>query len=323
MFQEQALAYMKAGHNVFLTGSAGTGKTYVLNLFIQYLREHKVPVAITASTGIAATHLQGTTIHSWSGMGIKDEITVGDIKKMKEKKYLLKGILNAHILIIDEISMLHKRQLDNVNFILKHLRGDSKPFGGMQVIFSGDFFQLPPVSREPEESRHKLAFMSQAWLEATPVVCYLMEQYRQTNNDLNMILNQIRLQEIQPESFDILAETKTNRHEIEPTRLYSHNADVDRMNRDKLAKINESEYVFFAEKKGNMKMMAFFEKSLIVSDRLVLKKGAKVMFLKNNHEEGVVNGSLGIVIDFEWHEKDGKNYPLIQLKSGRKILATP
>ena len=100
MNQEQALAVLKSGRNVFLTGSAGTGKTYVLNKYIQYLKARKVAVSITASTGIAATHLQGTTIHAWSGIGIKDSLTLRNLRDLKEKKYLKKHIEKTKVLVI-------------------------------------------------------------------------------------------------------------------------------------------------------------------------------------------------------------------------------
>jgi len=323
MFQEKALAILKSGKNVFLTGSAGTGKTYTLNLFIKYLKDHKVPVAVTASTGIAATHMNGTTIHSWSGIGIKDVLTHENLKSLATKQYLTKNIRNTHILIIDEISMLHRKQLDLVNQVLKYIRNSAKPFGGMQVVFAGDFFQLPPVSREQEPSREKFAFMSKAWVDAAPTVCYLTEQFRQKNNELNVILNQIRANEIDEEAVQLLQETRSNQHTIDPTKLYSHNADVDSMNEQELKALEADEEVFFAKKKGNEKMLAGFTKSLIVQEKLILKKGAKVMFLKNDHERGVMNGTLGVVTDFGKDAEGDGPYPLVQLMDKRKILATP
>lgn len=319
MFQERALAIMKSGKNVFLTGSAGTGKTYVLNQYIEYLKSHKVPVAVTASTGIAATHMNGTTIHSYSGIGIKDQLSHSDLRNLATKKYLTSSITKAHILIIDEISMLHRKQLDMVNQVLKFIRKSSEAFGGMQVIFAGDFFQLPPVSKEQETNREKFAFMSKAWLEAAPTICYLTEQYRQTNNSLNVILNEMRALEVSEHSVELLQHAKFHVLEIEPTRLYTHNADVDDINKQRLSEIDGETEVFFAEKKGNAKLLESFVKSLIVQDKLELKVGAKVMFLKNNHEKGIMNGSLGEVIGFDSED----NWPIVKLTDKRKITAAP
>lgn len=319
MYQEKALAILKSGKNVFLTGSAGTGKTFVLNKYISYLKEHKVPVAVTASTGIAATHMNGTTIHSWSGIGIKDRIGHNDLRSLSTRKYLTKGIEKTHILIIDEISMLHKNQLDMINQVLKYVRKSNLPFGGMQVVFAGDFFQLPPVSKVQESNRDKFAFMSNAWLEAQPTICYLTEQYRQTKNSLNTILNEMRAQEVSDSSIELLQEAKFHDIPIEPTRLYTHNADVDLINKERLDKLEEEIEVYFAEKKGNSKLLDSFVNTLIVQDKLELKKGAKVMFLKNNHEMGVMNGTLGYVVGYD----EESHYPVVQLSDKRKVIAAP
>lgn len=322
MFQEKALAILKSGRNVFLTGSAGTGKTYTLNQYIQWLHAHRIKVAITASTGIAATHMNGTTIHSWSGIGIKNELKPSDLRSLKSKKYLTKNIEKTNVLIIDEISMLHKKQLDLINQALKYLKNNPSPFGGMQVVFAGDFFQLPPVSREQEPSKDKFAFMSKAWVEASPTICYLTEQYRQTNNELNNILNQIRSQEVDEFAVELLNETAYNEPSIEPTRLYTHNADVDSLNEKELEKIDAAEEVFFAQRKGNPKLMEAFVKNLIVQEKLVLKKGAKVMLIKNNAEAGYFNGTLGVVTDFI-DDDEGKLRPVVQLSDKRKITVKP
>ena len=140
MKQSTALNILKSGQNVFLTGSAGAGKTYTLNQYIHYLRARKVPVAITASTGIAATHMNGMTIHTWSGIGIKDSLDDDDLTWMFERKYLRDNLEKAEVLIIDEVSMLHGKQLDMVNQVLKFFKQSSAPFGGLQVIVAGDFF---------------------------------------------------------------------------------------------------------------------------------------------------------------------------------------
>jgi DNA replication protein DnaC len=114
MTQQEALDILKLGHNVYLTGQAGSGKTYVLNKYIDYLKRNEVEVAITASTGIAATHMNGVTIHSWSGIGVRDSISDYDLEAMEEKRYLWDKIKKAKVLIIDEVSMLHHFRLDMV-----------------------------------------------------------------------------------------------------------------------------------------------------------------------------------------------------------------
>ena len=147
MLQSEALDILKMGRNVFLTGPAGSGKTHVLNAYVQYLKSHAVYVAVTASTGIAATHLGGQTIHSWSGLGVRDKLTDRDIEDLMERQYLYKRFDRTKVLIIDEVSMLHHFRLDLIEWICRQMKHNEKPFGGMQIILSGDFFQLPPVTR--------------------------------------------------------------------------------------------------------------------------------------------------------------------------------
>lgn len=309
MNQSKALAILKSGRNVFLTGSAGAGKTYVLNQYINYLKEHKIPVAITASTGIAATHMNGQTIHSWSGIGIKDEISIKQMSNLKEKKYFRDKMDNVKVLIIDEISMLHRNQLDLVNRVLKFFKENEMAFGGIQVIFSGDFFQLPPIGNQEETSRQKFAFMSDAWLESEPVICYLTEQHRQSENDLNFILNEIRNGEVSQRSVDLL-ESRIDFHPDEgeqETKLFTHNADVERINKTYLEQIGSSSKFFPAVLKGNEGLLEILKKSVLAPENLELKTGAQVMFIKNNYEMGYVNGTLGRVTGF-----NDKGNPLVK-----------
>lgn len=322
MNQETALKLLKAGENVFLTGSAGAGKTYTLNQYIQYLRVRKVPVAITASTGIAATHMNGKTIHTWAGIGIKDEMTEQDLKNLKERKHIKEQLENAQVLIIDEISMLHGKQLNLVNRVLKYFKGNDEAFGGIQVIVSGDFFQLPPVGKKEELNRDKFCFMSQAWVEAKFRVCYLTEQHRQGDDMLNQILNAIRSQTIQAEHIQALEQTRWQNIGDTFTRLYTHNANVDNINEQYLQQIQQDSYTFTATKQGNTKLLDMLLSSIRTSEELILKKHAKVMFIKNNFDVGYINGSLGEVIDFI--EDDNKNIlPKVRLNDGETIVVEP
>ena len=318
MNQEKALAILKSGDNVFLTGSAGTGKTYVLNKYIQYLKARKVPVSITASTGIAATHLQGTTIHAWSGIGIKDSLSLRNLRDLRQKKYLKKHIEKTKVLIIDEISMLHKKQFDLVNEVLQFFRENEKAFGGIQVVLCGDFFQLPPIGSSGETNRDKFCFMSQSWLKANLSICYLTDQFRQTDSELNDILNEIRQGKVSERSVALLQSTKDLIDTKEPTRLYTHNMDVDRINTAHIAEIKGRKKLFKAKVKGNLKLAETIKRSIMAPETLELKKDAKVMFVKNNYEKGYLNGSLGIVLRY-----NDEGYPVIQLNNGYEITAEP
>lgn len=320
MKQSTALHLLKSGKNVFLTGSAGAGKTYVINQYIQYLKERKIPVAVTASTGIAATHLNGMTIHAWSGIGVRTNLTQKDLEFMKTKKYLRDKLEIAKVLIIDEISMLHKTQLDMVNQVLKFFKGNNYAFGGIQVIFSGDFFQLPPVGLQTENNREKFAFMSKAWLEAKLAICYLTEQHRQQGGKLDDILNQIRNATVSPETLTLLQKAKDTPFETgwEPPMLYSHNHDVNRTNNQYLRALEGKITTFEATTKGNKKLVDLLKNSVRAEEQLYLKIGAKVMFVKNNYDKGYINGTLGKIIGYS-----PENFPIVQLNNGKEIIAEP
>jgi ATP-dependent exoDNAse (exonuclease V) alpha subunit len=324
--QEQALALLKSGRNIFLTGSAGTGKTYVLNKYINYLKARRIPVSITASTGIAATHLEGTTIHAWSGIGIKDALSPRQIRDLKSKKYLKKHMEKTKVLIIDEISMLHARQLNLVNQVIRSFRETEEPFGGLQLVLCGDFFQLPPIGDSAESSRDKFSFMSSSWLEANLTICYLTEQFRQSDTEFSDVLNEIRSGNVSLDAVNLLnargqkkskANSEKKVSEV-ATRLYTHNLDVDRVNREQLEKLEGRSKTFDAKLKGNLKLGETISKSIMAPPVLQLKKGAKVMFVKNNYEKGYLNGSMGEVFKF-----DQEGTPIVRLTNGVDLKAEP
>jgi len=304
MRQSSALDILKTGQNVFLTGSAGSGKTYTLNQYIDYLRARRVPVAVTASTGIAATHMNGTTIHSWSGIGIKDELTDRDLTTLSRKQFLADRLKDTAVLVIDEISMLHAKQLNLVSQVLKHIRKSDKAFGSIQVVVAGDFFQLPPIGSKGESNREKFAFMSEAWLDAKFHICYLSEQHRQVSEaangglDLDDILNQIRRQEVTFEAIAALEATYDQSVDIKRTRLYTHNLNVNKINDKELASLEGETMRFEATATGDSKLVETLKKTVRTQDELTLKVGAKVMFIKNNAELGVSNGTMGELIGF-------------------------
>ncbi|WP_394212704.1 AAA family ATPase [Psychrobacter piscatorii] len=304
MRQSSALDILKTGQNVFLTGSAGSGKTYTLNQYIDYLRARRVPVAVTASTGIAATHMNGTTIHSWSGIGIKDELSDRDLTNLSRKQFLADRLKDTAVLVIDEISMLHAKQLNLVSQVLKHIRKNDKAFGGIQVVVAGDFFQLPPIGSKGETNREKFAFMSEAWLDAKFHICYLSEQHRQVSEaangglDLDDILNQIRRQEVTFEAIAALENTYDQSVDIKRTRLYTHNLNVNKINDKELALLDGEMMRFEATTTGDSKLVETLKKTVRTQDELILKVGAKVMFIKNNAELSVSNGTMGELIGF-------------------------
>jgi ATP-dependent exoDNAse (exonuclease V) alpha subunit len=320
MLQQDALKILKAGRNVYLTGAAGAGKTYVINQYIQYLKEHKIYPAITASTGIAATHIGGMTIHSWSGIGIKNDITDWDIDGMEQKQYLVKRITSAQVLIIDEVSMLSPNMLDMVDIVCKALRRDQRPFGGLQIVLSGDFFQLPPIVRGVASGQEEFADASNAWKKADIRTCYITEQYRQAADPITDILNDVRDGSITAKSMKLLESRVGVDFEdgvIDPIRLYTHNANVDERNEKELANLSGNIETFEMTSKGSKKIIETLKKGVLAPETLQLKKGAKVMFVKNNFEAGYVNGTLGEVVDFEFGR------PVVKTQDHDEIVVNP
>ncbi|HWB39014.1 MAG TPA: AAA family ATPase [Candidatus Saccharimonadales bacterium] len=318
MRQKQALNVMMGGANVFLTGAPGAGKTYVLNEFVQRAQRSGKRVAVTASTGIAASHLNGTTIHSWSGLGILDELTTSDLHRLGESSKLLKRYNATDILVIDEVSMLHGVRLDMINALAKRLRGSDAAFGGLQVILVGDLYQLPPVSRGSSE--FDFAHLSQAWEELDLKTCYLTEQHRQADNDrLLQLLEAMRQDDLVYEHTEILNERMQQqpRPEVVLTRLYSHNIDVEAINQRHLDALPGSSKFYEMHTKGGKAKVEQLAKGLLAPEVLELKIGAEVMFVANNFAEHFVNGSRGRVVGFDGDE------PVVQLLNGREIHVEP
>ena len=158
MTQSEALSILKTGANVFLTGEPGSGKTYTINEYVAYLRERGIETAITASTGIAATHISGMTIHSWSGIGIKIKLDKNDLDKIASNSYIAKRVRRAKVLIIDEVSMLAPETLSMIDAICREIKQSSEPFGAIQIVLVGDFFQLPPIVKTEVETDSQITF---------------------------------------------------------------------------------------------------------------------------------------------------------------------
>ncbi len=322
MRQSTALDILKSGSNVFLTWQAGSWKTYVLNKYIEYLKHSGVWTSITASTGIAATHISGRTIHSRSGVGIKESISEQDLESMFKKKYLHKNIQKTKVLIIDEISMLSAKTLDAVETIVRYFIDRTRPFGGVQVVLCGDFFQLPPISRywsSGQNGEWIFARQSDTRKEMEFSVCYLSEQHRQSDNTFLSILDKLRSNNIDQEAIEHLKDRfhKDLDSVVEPTRLYTHNIDVDRINDLELSKINAPEKTFYMSTKWKWALVQALQKWILAVEELILKVGASVMFIKNSTDWSYMNWTLWKII---WFDEE-KGYPLVKIWSG-KIIKT-
>ena len=283
--------------------------------------------AITASTGIAATHIGGMTIHSWSGIGIKTKLDKYELNKIVSNQYVAKRVRPAKVLIIEEVSMLLPEMLSMVDAVCREIKQSSDPFGGLQVVFAGDFFQLPPVVKTEtengrqtallEESPARFAYDSPAWIEANPTVCYLTEQHRQDDRDFLAMLLAIRRNNFNSDHLHHLEKRKIEPHLIPDNvpKLFSHNANVDRINDEILAKLPGGVCTFTMSCQGQDMLVAALKRGCLSPEALSLKVGAAVMFTKNNPKEGFVNGTVGVIEGFN----KTNNSPFVKTRNGKLI----
>lgn len=316
MTQESALTIMKTGSNIFLTGAPGAGKTYVLNQYIDYLKKNGVEAAITAPTGIAASHIGGVTIQSFFGTGIRDSLSQYDIENLTEKKYLWERMKDLKVLIIDEVSMLSPQLFHSINTLLQTFKFNNEPFGGIQVILVGDFFQLPPVSKKPTEKR--FAFQADIWKELDLSICYLSTSHRHSDEVLLKILNEMRSGSVSEESMNHFRSRyrKNPENASAITKLYTHNMDVNSINEQALEQLDTPVKIFDAHTAGQKKWVDRVFASSLVIPQLRLKEGALVFFIKNNYDKEYINGTLGTIVEF-----DTFGVPIVETRDGRRIKA--
>ena len=330
MTQNEALDILKTGANVFLTGEPGAGKTHTINTYVSYLRDHDIQPAITASTGIAATHIGGMTIHSWSGIGIKESLNKYDLDKIASSEYVNRRVRKTKILIIDEISMLRAETLSMVDAVCREIKQNLEPFGGIQIILVGDFFQLPPIEKNYSEQKQvkliqerkaRFAYESEAWGRLALVICYLTEQHRQDDLDFLSVLSAIRHGTVEDSHLKHICSRQSARDKFPEniTKLFSHNVDVDQVNQEMLSKIEGEFKEFEMISTGKEFLVSALKKGCLSPEKLILKKNAVVMCTKNNPKEKFVNGTLGVVEDFESFSGN----PIIKTKNGRKIKIIP
>ena len=299
---DQFETLIDAGENVCLTGPGGTGKSYRLRRVIE--RDPK-SYAVTASTGIAALNIGGLTLHRWTGkmlgpkQGESDDDDLAEL--MRDKRHSVRAgfdrIRSAKRLVIDEISMLNGRILDFLDFLCRRLRYDDRPFGGIQVIVTGDFLQLPPVKKDPNAA-YDWAFLSRAWREADFKVIHLTKVWRQEDAAFIGALSRFRFGEVAGADAALLRRRVARFPDANITRLFTHNSQVDKWNHYRLDSIESEPAIFEAELAGPEHQQQFLIDNLLTPQRLELKRGARVMFTVNSAEGGFVNGQTGFVTDF-------------------------
>jgi ATP-dependent exoDNAse (exonuclease V) alpha subunit len=341
MRQSTALEVLRSGASTFITGAPGAGKTYLLSRFIDEARAQGKSVAVTASTGIAATHLQGRTIHSWSGIGVSQTPTPTLLKNIRSRRG--RALRAADILVIDEISMLPAWFFDLLDQVLRHVRRVDEPFGGLQLVVSGDFFQLPPVVRHRPETQgagedDRLAWFrsnytkagldpdsfvtdSFIWHAMDLKVCYLTEQHRQKGGGLLSVLTDMRAGTVGQDDHDLLE----GRVGVLPgsadvaVTLFPTNRQADGLNAAYLEGIDAPAHVFDQVPSGPEHFVRTLRASVLAPEHLELRAGAVVMALRNDPDHEYANGSLGRVVGFA--RRSG--YPIVDFENGSHAVISP
>ena len=277
-----------------MTGEAGTGKSFVIRHFLDKAREEGIPVGITASTGVSALNIGGSTIHAFCGIGLGEENEDVLLARVMQNHKVRERIKRCRILFIDEISMITGKLLDKIDYIFKGVRLSKEPFGGMKIVAAGDCLQLPPVFRDKDEG---FFFESDAWEEADFNVIVLDEIIRQEDQFFRDMLSKIRVGELN----DFSALYKRIGVQLpegkNPIKLYSTNKKVDEENRRGLAKIKSEQRNYLALDDGPEHHLKSLDRNCLAPKNLQLKVGAKVMLLRNlDLSNGLCNGATGKVV---------------------------
>ncbi|XP_012223199.2 ATP-dependent DNA helicase PIF1 [Linepithema humile] len=311
--QAKILNAVLSGKNVFFTGSAGTGKSFLLKKIISALPPDATMA--TASTGVAACHIGGITLHQFAGIGLGTG-TMERCLQLASRGSVTSIWRKTKHLVIDEISMVDGDFFDKIEAVARHIRRTERPFGGIQLILCGDFFQLPPVSKTND--RAKFCFQSQAWQKCVHFNFELQIVHRQKDKIFVKVLNNIRIGRVTDDIVETLKETAKQKIEsngVLATRLCSHVKEADEINDFQLNELKSEIKVYTAlDSDGSMTYM--LDQQLPIPGKLVLKVGAQVMLLKNiNVNSGLVNGARGVVIDFK------NDIPVIQFRCGTRYEA--
>jgi len=323
--QKAVLDEVDAGHNVFVTGPGGTGKTFLIHHIRKHIEAKGKKVAITSLTGMASLLLGSgaRTIHSWSGIGIGNR-SVEDyfnFIKIKHKK-AREAWRSVNTLIIDEISMMSDEFFEKLDALARLIRWcPNKPFGGIQLLCFGDFYQLPPINT-------KFVFESAKWNEVLDSIVPLETIYRQKDPVFQKILNEVRVGIVSDET-DALLKSRLgldfSKEEIQPTKIFTRRDNVDKINKESLDKIEKEAKTYKITTIGTVSSESIknalerMDNSAQYDKELVLKVGAQVMLIANiDQEQGLVNGRLGIVTGFkEAHvdivEKENKNGIMVKV----------
>lgn len=287
--QKLAISALERDENVFLTGGAGTGKSFLIRQFLKANRDQKIP--ILASTGAAAILVGGRTFHSFFGLGIMQGGPMAVLQKARDNRRLKKRLREANVLIIDEVSMLSREAFDCAEMIARNLRETNEPWGGMRLIVVGDFAQLPPVSQGFGKSKD-WAFLGDAWANSAFQKFELTEFVRTEEVDFLEVLKDIRQGEV-TEKVEAFLESRI-REEVDGDvpHLFSRRDQTERFNLGRLAEIEDDSRVYPTKYIGESRYFDNLRRDAPIPETMELKRGALVMLRVNDPKQRYVNGTL-------------------------------
>lgn len=292
------------GQSVFFTGPAGTGKSVLMRAIIGELKKKFArdpeKIAVTASTGLAACNIGGMTLHSFAGIGLGKEDAATLVKKIRRNPKAKNRWLKTKVLVVDEISMVDGDLFDKLSQIGRTIRNNGRPWGGIQLVITGDFFQLPPVPDGSKQREAKFAFDAATWTMSIDHTIGLTEVFRQKDPEFADMLNEMRLGRISEQTvrnFQALSRPLQFNDGLEVTELFPTRNEVESSNQKRLRALSGKPYRFDSLDTGDPAIRERLLANMMAPTAIELKKGAQVMLIKNM-DETLVNGSLGTVIDF-------------------------
>lgn len=333
--QKQVINAVSVGQSVFITGSAGTGKTALIQQVIKTLsRKCYQPSAVfvTAATGVAACAIRGQTLHYFSGVKYPVADREQLLQSVLSNKQACARWKKAKALVIDEISMVPANMFDDLECIARVIRGVDKEWGGLQLVVGGDFFQLPPIIEPPDPSGKEFAFEADCWDSSFDLQVELTEIFRQSDPLLIKILQGIRRGEIDPSDEECLQEVCCSKTEPDDSvvQLYPRTEDVARVNEERMKRLNNEIVVYTAADSGIDRWKRQLDKG-IAPNEIGLCEKARVMLIKNVETwRGLVNGATGTILGFVKPEgrvvtdicEDGL-LPLVEFDSGQTVVVKP
>lgn len=329
--QREAYEMFLSGVSGFITGAAGTGKSFLIMALVQKLREQGKIVAVTSTTGVSALLVGGRTLHGWGGLGKGEGDAHSLLKKVRKRSKAVRNWRDTSVLIIDEISMLSPDLFTKIEFIARAIRNSIMPFGTIQIILCGDFCQLPPVATDV------YCFKSPAWESCVTYVAHLTQNMRQDNAVFQQILNDLRLGKVTQLAEELIEkrvgaeigyiDEKTGARII-PTKLFSTRKEVDELNKREVNKLVRSgqkmsryrskdvvECPEIISQKERDEYIAMVNKNCQAREVLDVCIGAQVMLIYNmDIDAGLVNGSRGVIVRYE------ELRPVVMFMNGLEVI---